>query len=323
MERYKRSITGKIKNHMRLMFIAVFENVVKSKKLDKRKDICYIIRRDGHGAGFFSNYLWVLSHVMYAEDNGMIPVVDMKHYPTLYSENRAVNGTKNAWNYYFEDVSKYSLHEAYSSKNFVLGDYIYHREYVKKYCGKYGLPTPEAVAYLFPIIDKHMIIRTDILNMMESDRLSLLYRWGGTENDVIAVHYRGTDMKRTDLNMHYQPADVDDYIDAVQQIIDEIGIKRVFLATDEEGVLERFKDKFGKDVITYDAFRADQEDELIGLHDSAITRKDHKYLLGYEVLRDAYTLSKGEALVCGYSNVSNVAILWNNNRYKRIIVVER
>ena len=79
----------------------------------------------------------------------------------------------------------------------------------------------------------------------------------------------------------------------------------------------------GGNVITYRAFRADKDDELIGLHDSAIVRKNHKYLLGYEVLRDAYTLSKGVALVCGYSNVSNVAMLWNNNKYKKIMVVGR
>ena len=131
MERYKRSIIGKIKNHTRLLLISAFEKMVKLKPINEKKEVYYIIRRDGHGAGFFSNYLWVLSHIMYAEDLGMIPVVDMKHYPTLYSENYVVNGTKNAWNYYFEDISPVSLHKAYASRNFVLSKYVYYEKYVR------------------------------------------------------------------------------------------------------------------------------------------------------------------------------------------------
>ena len=47
----------------------------------------YIIYRPEGGAGFFSNYVWVLGHIVLARRCGYTPVVDMKNYPTLYSED--------------------------------------------------------------------------------------------------------------------------------------------------------------------------------------------------------------------------------------------
>ena len=53
----------------------------------------YIVRRclGWGGNGFFSNYLYALTHIAYAKENGWIPVVDMRNYRTLYSENHPVN----------------------------------------------------------------------------------------------------------------------------------------------------------------------------------------------------------------------------------------
>ena len=81
----------------------------------------YIINRSAGGAGFFSNYMWVLGHVIFAGKLGYIPVVDMLNFPTLYSEKEGVAGEKNAWNYYFENVSGVSLEEAYASGSYVMG----------------------------------------------------------------------------------------------------------------------------------------------------------------------------------------------------------
>lgn len=61
----------------------------------------YIIRRKSPGAGFFSNYLYVLTHICYAIERGYKPVVDMQHYSTLYNEDAPINETLNCWKYYY------------------------------------------------------------------------------------------------------------------------------------------------------------------------------------------------------------------------------
>lgn len=65
-----------------------------SRNLDRNKKIYYIIRRHPKRAGFFSNYLCVLSRMAYAREMEYILVVDMERYPTLYSEETLIKGTK-------------------------------------------------------------------------------------------------------------------------------------------------------------------------------------------------------------------------------------
>ena len=98
----------------------------------------YIIRRSELGAGFFSNYLWVLGHVVFAQKLGYIPVVDMENYPTLYSEDVPVKGIYNAWNYYFENIEEASLEEAYQSKKYVLARIKYLKKYSDCFCQEIG-----------------------------------------------------------------------------------------------------------------------------------------------------------------------------------------
>ena len=59
--------------------------------------VYYIVRRSLNwgDAGFFSNWLYALTHVAYAKEKGWIPVIDMRNYRTLYSEDHPVNGTRN------------------------------------------------------------------------------------------------------------------------------------------------------------------------------------------------------------------------------------
>lgn len=319
MQKKKRGILERVFNRIRLTIQHLFEKITKRLPLNSTKEIYYIIRRDNHGAGFFSNYLWVLGHIIYAHENHMIPVVDFKHYPTLYSEKGIINGTKNAWNYYFENVSNVSLHAAYKSKNFVLADFNYPSSYCERHCGKYGFPLNDAVDYYYPIIRNNIRIREDIRTQLENDLQSI-----GISDSTLAVHYRGTDMKRSDNWMHEQTAAENRYIDSAKRLMSSGNYSSIFLATDEEKIINLFKEVFGQDkIITYKAFRDTGKNSLEGIHLTPSDRKNHKYLLGYEVLRDAYTLSKCKSLICGYSNVSNIAIIWNNNKYAVVDLIER
>jgi hypothetical protein len=82
-----------------------------------------VIRKRPPGWGFFSNIFYVLQGLKYSEELGYIPVVDMENYfMSELSSLRPINGTRNAWNYFFENVSEYNLSEVYRSKNVILSD---------------------------------------------------------------------------------------------------------------------------------------------------------------------------------------------------------
>ena len=284
----------------------------------------YVIYRSAGGAGFFSNYVWVLGHVIFARKFGYIPVVDMKHYPTLYSEEQPVNGITNAWNYYFEDVSEISLQEVYKKGNYVLGKDMPLHKYAEKYCEpEYRFPTPRMVSYYAPYIERYLKVKKDLQEEFDAD----WKRKAVSSGQVLGIHIRGTDMKN-DLG-HPMPADAQTYLQKVIEFLKtHSDINKIFLATDENDIKEVFENAFRDTAYTLfmnEAFRVWDTDakRKTGLHELKIenARPLHKYLLGKEVLQDAWFLHKCDYLICGHSNITNVAILWNGNRYKEIVCV--
>ena len=67
------------------------------------------------------HYYRNLQHLAYGVEKGWIPVVDWENYgPFAHGEDFPVNGSKNCWEYYWEQPSEYTLSEVYQSKNVVL-----------------------------------------------------------------------------------------------------------------------------------------------------------------------------------------------------------
>ena len=51
----------------------------------------------------------------------------MENFKTIYNEKKNINNLKNSWNYYFENVSNYSLDEVYkSNKVIIVSDKFFH-----------------------------------------------------------------------------------------------------------------------------------------------------------------------------------------------------
>ncbi len=285
----------------------------------------YIIIRSEGGAGFFSNYMWVLGHVVLARKLGYIPVIDMKNYPTLYSEEIKVNGTYNAWNYYFQNIDDITLNEIYQSGKYVLGQDKYLTKYAEKYCmPKYRFPTEKTIHYYTPVIDKNMQLLEELKMEYEDAWKKII----GEKDCVLGIHIRGTDMKNQ-LG-HPVPATTQTYL---EQTFEMLGfhpeITGIFLATDEENVKQIYEKEFCNTQWTLfmnDVFRVwdNGERRKIGVHETRVEqpRKLHKYLMGKEVLQDAWFLSKCDYLICGHSNVSNVVLMWNRNQYKQVVCVE-
>lgn len=293
--------------------------------LKRMKAKYYVIIRSEGGAGFFSNYFWVMGHVAFAEKMGYIPVVDMENYPTLYSEEEPVDGTNNAWNYYFENIGNVGLDEVYASGRYIMGKDKYLTKYAEKYSMfPYRYPSERMIAYYAPIIKKNLRIKQSLVNEYKREWIE---KTSGS-NNILGIHIRGTDMKN---NLgHPMPAPVSEYIRRTHEMLEKHpDISRIFLATDENEIKEAYEQEFEGSAATLfmnEAFRAwdDGHVKKTGLHEMKIDnpRPHHKYLLGKEVLRDAWFLSRCQYLLCGHSNITNVAILWNEGKYNEVVCVE-
>lgn len=290
-----------------------------SRNLDRNKEIYYIIRRYPKGAGFFSNYLCVLSHMAYAREMKYIPVVDMERYPTLYSEESLIKGTKNAWEYYFRQVDDLSLKKAYRSRNYILSESEFQREGMRHLTDVYFFPLEDGVEFYYGLSSQIRFER-DLEKELEDKREKLQMK----KKKTLGIHIRGTDMSSGEHTDHPQSLQVRDYIEMAERFLAEDDeISQIFLATDEEKAENAFRDRFGSRVCVSDAYRA-KGDTGVGLHCAEDDqRKNHHYLLGKEVVEDAYLLAKCDSLLCGFSNVASVAIIWNHNQYEKIGVLCR
>lgn len=285
----------------------------------------YVIFRSEGGAGFFSNYMWVLGHIVLARKLGYLPVVDMKHYPTLYSEEMPVDGVDNAWNYYFQDIGQVTLEEAYASGRYVMGKDKYLTKYAEKYSlPNYRYPTDQMISYYGPVIQRNIKLREDL-----KEEYDAVWRQNVTGSDhVLGIHIRGTDMKN---NLgHPMPASIETYLEQTRELLRQHSeINKIFLATDENNVKEAYEKAFEGTVWTLfmnEAFRVWDRGEKrkTGVHETKVDnpRPNHKYLMGKEVLQDAWFLNKCEYLICGHSNITNVVMLWNQKRFKQVVCVE-
>lgn len=271
----------------------------------------YIVRRRPPGAGFFSNYFYVLGHVLEGLGRGLLPVVDMQHYRTLYNEKQPVNGTRNAWEYYFDQP--HCLQEAYGGGNYILSDTKFRRERMPywqgpTFCRLNGETSPPFLA----AAEKYAPIRPEIKTEVEEFHACHL-----AGHKVLGVHYRGTDKKirQDDHSVTSPPAK---YLAAIRNLVLERGYDLVFFCTDDATALAMIREKTPCPIATTQAFR-DESSSVTGIHHEAANRRRrplHRYRMGLEVLRDTLLLARCHGLVYSHSNVTNAALVLNQGVYE-------
>ena len=276
----------------------------------------YIIRRIGN-SGFFSNFFYVLGHLVYAEKKHYIPLIDMENYKTLYNEDVLCQGTNNAWEYYFNPKINISLSQAYNSKNIILSDNYYLSQYVPSYVGfKESDIKPNDIEKLHNIFFKHFEIKPEIIAARDS------FVKQNFDSATIGIHLRGTDM--FNCKGHPQPADLEKFLSALDEILAENNLAKIFLCTDETYYVDFLKERYGDKIITRDVYRAKgHAGNGIHLENKQNEREFHKYNLGLEVLLDSLILSKCQYLIYGNSNVPLSSIVFNNNKFTRTMHISR
>lgn len=256
---------------------------------DKNPDkIFFVIYRTPYEAGFFSNFAHVIGHLKLIENTNLIPVVDFKNFKTFYNTNEPINGTENAWEYYFEQISPYSLEEVYQSKNVLFCD------------GKY----PHSVDFfgedIPDLYKKYFKLKPEILQEFKK------YEKEFEGNKVLGIHFRGKDINIfPGHSFGMTEKQVFKYTD---EIIEKFGVNKIFVATDEKKYLDAIIAKYGDMVFYANNLRTEKVNEF-----NINPRENHRYLLGLEVLTDAFLLSKCNGLLHGYSNVIEAAKFLNEN----------
>lgn len=259
--------------------------------------IVYQIQETGNGIGFFAELGMTLIKLYFADERGLVPYICWgDRY--VYYEPDGIRGEKNAFLHYFQPVSEIASAE-YAAH--AVCQQPWHCEQVKALYGAVSYDVSQAyVDAMADMLRKYIRYNDETKGYLENAFHSLL-----GDRKTLAVHYRGTDFHKG-YNNHPIPVQIEQEIDKVRELMQTRDYELIFLATDENAVVERFRQEFGEAVRVYeDTYRDDGSGESIAFSKS--DRRNHHYRLGLEVLRDQYTLTHCQGIVCGYSNITFLA----------------
>lgn len=271
-----------------------------------------------YGAGLMSNLRYTLLCLNWGEILGAIPTVMWSREKSMYYDKGMDSITNNVFEYYFNPVSKikYESLNNYANVLFVpfwglFGNY----EDLKQNRWFYNEQILARCAYVY---NKYIKLN-DMTRSYIDEQIANLFKHA---KRVIGVHVRGTDyaLKMKNHPVMIQPKE---HVEKVKELLKIGEYDKIFLATDDAGVIELFNNEFQNKLIYYtDTIRSDS---IIGVHSTTNNRTLHHYRLGLEVLRDVYTLAQCDALVCGLSNVPYAARYLKmsmDKEYDNIIVLD-
>ncbi len=259
------------------------------KRLLTQKDVVYTVRCNGTHCdcsqfgidcrrGFFSLWLQAVYGIYFAKKLDTTSYIDFGDKPYMYSDPAQYQGELNFWNYYYEQGNK---PEGRIIPNEQFENYplrIWKRNHLRK---------------VHQSVVKNLMLNNQVKSYIEN--LLSLFK----EFRTLGVHIRGTDHPdevpkvpfdryRTILKAHLK------------------SYQKIFVATDEQALLESLQDEFGDRLVFQSAIRAEGNQAI----HTDLSIQD-RYRLGLEVLADCYALAGCDKAILVHSNVSYASLLLN------------
>lgn len=289
---------------------------IQRKGTKNEEQVVYSIREFGGSVGFFGEFIFLLIELYFASERGLIPYVEWgKNF--LYYEPAGVGEEKNAFLYFFEQTSNI---RDIDNTAFLLEMNVTHIKDVQKEINGYSYHLSKEYIDKLSLMVKKYIKYNDKTRMYLEEEYERLIG----NRKALAVHFRGSDYRRQ-YDDHPKFIGIEDELAVVEEIMKKEYYDVIFLATDEEMAVETFKKKFGDKILVYeDVMRVSAGDESIAFSKS--DRVNHHYLLGLEVIRDQYTLTRSCGLVGGVTNITTAAQImrraWYEKDYEDLIILD-
>lgn len=279
-------------------------------------EVLYIISINDSVCGFASFYDMVLGHLIYCQKKGYIPIIDLSNSNNIAIYDNEMNG--NPWTYYFEQPiingKRYSLDDAYNSKNVIVSD-------------------PNRVVMYKRVNNKEILKRKKVLDLIpynketaehmrncENELFSIL-----DETGIIGAYYRGTDYKAYDnwtpLGHAKAPA-IQSFVEDLKEYAISVNCRNIFFMSDEQEAIDYIIDNLSN---TYNVSYIKHPRYSGFKSGKAVSEKTPLNISRYEnnlyYLTDIDILSKCTYLF-GIKNAGvQMALNLNGNKYKDVHIL--
>lgn len=252
-----------------------------------------------YNCGLWSMFFQVIGLIRYAERHGLEPVVYFNEATCWWSRD-GYNGSRNAWEYFFEPVGRVSATELLGTKNLehaslqqiqaALPNDLVMSDYILDHVGYYDHTEAQRQEYA-SIVERRIRVKSEVLGKLNPELVEAL------SSGATAVHYRGTD-KSTESPRQQ----VHEYYEALEHRVDPS--HKLFAATDDARFLEWMKGTYGDRILYTPAARSrDQRPLHLELNRGPQQAE--------ECLLDVLLMAKCQHLVHGNSSVTNGVLAFN------------
>lgn len=312
-----------------------FQNLmytVQNREIKKRYGVnnpdktIYVIRCVNDKSRFYNgpinnllaNYFYVLTHLRYAREHGYVPVVDQRNYPVYNSLSEAVNGTLNAWEYFWEQPGGITLDEAYQSRNVILSR--------RKWFGQWDMGYDAAKYYDHTVVSSvrsfcvplnkttkdYVQQKFDELLAGRGRTLGVCFRYGGHAKNCFH-HGDG----------HPIQPEIDELAGIVEERLAEWNMDNIFMTSDSADSVEYFRNRFGNKLIVMPRIRRKEGVIYKTNEDSPMYCGAHIFQTTLEYLAEMELLARCDGLIGSVTSGLRYAIVKNNLNYKHVEILKR
>lgn len=269
-----------------------------SKGIEFPDETIYYIDLSNFNCGFFAQFRVIIAFLKFAEVRGFLPYVKMDN--TIYGD---IN--ENVFDIFFKQP--FGLKEKAVEK----AQKIIYSDLAHIWDDFPGYKTTDDELMVEADIRKRLIRYSDSVETELQEDVNGIFK--EIDGKVLGVHIRGGDYRQLWKN-HPVPLQINDYEILIDRMI-ENGYKKIFLATDDVNYLELFKKKYADKIFFYEDVKRTESDQ--GVHYC-----NKGFRIGYEALRDMYTLSCCDSLIAGLSHLSTAARIEKQARNESFEFVE-
>lgn len=278
---------------------------------EENKNITFYIIRPTYSIGLFACSGRAIAEFAYAEEHKWIPIVDMQNYPNMYLPTKNLY-KENSWEYFFKQVSNYSLKEVYSSKNVVFGDVRNARRMENWLKG--------GDIYKNKLWNKVIKLKDNLQDELEEEYHRLVK--GSNGQKILGVLLRGTDYVNLQPENHAIQPSSSEMIKIAAAKLKEWDCKYIYLSTEDATILREFQKFFGTRLLFTNQVRYENTGNRF-LASIKTDRNNDEVKRGKEYLISIMLLSRCNNLITSICGGGNVVKMINGNKYENCITINK
>lgn len=253
----------------------------------------YVIRPETKTEGLLSLYYYVLTQVLWANSNNFVSFIYFDKTNCQYYVDRTINGTQNAWEYYFtQPCNIKSIEEIMKKKNVLYSGWSFKKRI--KYINKDFITINDP--FIRDMMQNSISVQPYILDMADEYCAKFFIN-----KKILGVFIRGTDYISLKPKGHYIQPTIDSVLNIVDEFLNKHNPDNIFLVTEDYSYFSVFKEKY-KDLIIC------SDNNFIKEYDNkslvADVLKDDPYSRGLNYLLRMILLTRCHFLVSSITNGS-------------------